>query len=201
MEHLNCLRCQDKMISMISQILSKTLQMLCSSAIWAYITTWFILITDFSVLWPTGRRPGGRGGRGVLPYISYMGMCRTLGYGFRAVLVWNRVCLLPFFAFLVWNRAWLQIYGYRFSGSDLKRGMKNHIFCYEIGSEFWEPCGTPPPKFWGVPPPLLNNHTFNWQSRKFAYLADVVTNLVVNKYSNKIPAGAEMTWVLLVHPF
>ena len=25
--------------------------------------------------------------RGVLLYISYMGLCRTLGYGFRAVLV------------------------------------------------------------------------------------------------------------------
>ena len=33
--------------------------------------------------------PGGWGvgGWGVLLYISYMGMCRTLGYGFRAVLV------------------------------------------------------------------------------------------------------------------
>ena len=33
---------------------------------------------------------------GVLPYMSYIGMCCTLGYGFRAVLVWNRVWFLPF---------------------------------------------------------------------------------------------------------
>ena len=32
----------------------------------------------------------------VLPYMSYIGMCRTLGYGFRAVLVLNRVWFLPF---------------------------------------------------------------------------------------------------------
>ena len=44
---------------------------------------------------PVGPIYPGEGG-GVLLYISYMGMCRTLGYGFRAVLVWNRVCFLPF---------------------------------------------------------------------------------------------------------
>ena len=59
-------------------------------------------------------------------------MCRTLGWGFQAVLVWNRV--------------WLQIYGYRFSWSGLKRGMKNNIIWSEIGSGFWELCGTPPTK-------------------------------------------------------
>ena len=57
------------------------------------------------------------------------------------------------FAFLVWNRVWLQIYGYRFSGSGLKRGLKNNIFWSEIGSGFWEPCGTPPPKMLGSTPP------------------------------------------------
>ena len=30
--------------------------------------------------------PGGGGG-GLLPYISYIGMCRPKGYGFRAILV------------------------------------------------------------------------------------------------------------------
>ena len=50
------------------------------------------------------------------------------------------------FAFLVWNRVWLHIYGYRYSVSGPKRGMKNHIFWSEIGSEFWETCGTPPSK-------------------------------------------------------
>ena len=29
------------------------------------------------------------GGGGVLPYISYIGMCRPKGYGFWAVLVWR----------------------------------------------------------------------------------------------------------------
>ena len=29
----------------------------------------------------------GEGGRGVLPYMSYMGMCRTLGCDFRSFLV------------------------------------------------------------------------------------------------------------------
>ena len=43
----------------------------------------------------------GPGGRGVLLYISYMGMCRPKGYCFGAVLVLNRVID---FAFLVWNR-------------------------------------------------------------------------------------------------
>ena len=87
-----------------------------------------------------GVSPPGGGGYSHILY-------RTLGYGFRAVLVWNRVWFLPFFAFLVWNRAWLHIYGYSLSGSGLKRG----IFWSEIGSGFWGPCGTPHPKFWGVP--------------------------------------------------
>ena len=56
------------------------------------------------------------------------------------------------FAFLVWNRVWLQIYGYRFSGSGLKRGMKNNIFWSEIGSGFWEPCSTPLPTIFGSTP-------------------------------------------------
>ena len=30
--------------------------------------------------------------------------------------------------------------------------MKNHIFWSEIGSGFWEPCGTPPPKMLGSTP-------------------------------------------------
>ena len=38
----------------------------------------------------------GVGVGGVLLYISYMGMCHTSGYGFRAVLVRNRVGLLHF---------------------------------------------------------------------------------------------------------
>ena len=42
--------------------------------------------------------------------------------------------------------------GYRFSGSGLKRGLKNNIFWSEIGSGFWEPCGTPLPKFLGSTP-------------------------------------------------
>ena len=34
--------------------------------------------------------PGG----GVLPYMGYIGMCGTKGYGFSAVLVINRVSII-----------------------------------------------------------------------------------------------------------
>ena len=37
--------------------------------------------------------PGG----GVLPYMGYIGMCGTKGYGFSAVLVVNRVSILADF--------------------------------------------------------------------------------------------------------
>ena len=40
---------------------------------------------------------------GVLPHVSYMGMCRPIGWGFCAVLVWRWVYTLPI---LVWNRVW-----------------------------------------------------------------------------------------------
>ena len=39
---------------------------------------------------------------------------------------------------------WVQ----EFSGPVLKRSMKNNIFWSEIGSGFWEPCGTPPYSIW-----------------------------------------------------
>ena len=42
------------------------------------------------------------GGGGVLPYIS-PGMCRPIGLGFRAILVWKRIYTLPI---LVRNRLW-----------------------------------------------------------------------------------------------
>ena len=32
-------------------------------------------------------------GEGVLPYISYIGMCYPKGYGFLAVLVWKQVLI------------------------------------------------------------------------------------------------------------
>ena len=41
-------------------------------------------------------RPGV-GGRGVLLYIAYIGMCGPKGYGFSAVLVINRVSILADF--------------------------------------------------------------------------------------------------------
>ena len=34
------------------------------------------------------------GGGGVLPYMGYIGMCGTKGYGFSAVLVINRISIL-----------------------------------------------------------------------------------------------------------
>ena len=38
---------------------------------------------------------------GVVSYMGYIGMCRAKGYGFLAVLVWNRVSISTI---LVWNR-------------------------------------------------------------------------------------------------
>ena len=32
-----------------------------------------------------GKGPGGEGMGGVLPYMGYIGMCRSEGYGFQAV--------------------------------------------------------------------------------------------------------------------
>ena len=40
-------------------------------------------------------------GWGVLPYINYIDVCRPIGLGFWAVLVWKRVYTL---SILVWNR-------------------------------------------------------------------------------------------------
>ena len=42
---------------------------------------------SFLATFATATEQVGRTPRGVVLYISYMGMCRTLGYGFRAVLV------------------------------------------------------------------------------------------------------------------
>ena len=39
----------------------------------------------------------------VLPYISYIGICHPIGYGFCVVLVWKWVYTLPI---LVWNWVW-----------------------------------------------------------------------------------------------
>ena len=38
-----------------------------------------------------------RAGRGVVPYVGYMGMCGPKGCGFSAVLVINRVSILADF--------------------------------------------------------------------------------------------------------
>ena len=51
-----------------------------------YTSSWSVLLT-----------------RGLLPYISHIGMCRPIGSRFCAVLVWKRVYTLPI---LVWNRVW-----------------------------------------------------------------------------------------------
>ena len=37
---------------------------------------------------------GPGGGGGVLPYMSYIGMCGAKGYGFSAALVINRLSVL-----------------------------------------------------------------------------------------------------------
>ena len=41
---------------------------------------------------------------GAHTYISYIGMCRPIGYGVCALLVWKQVYTLPS---LAWNRVWL----------------------------------------------------------------------------------------------
>ena len=51
-----------------------------------YTSSWSVLLT-----------------RGLLPYKSYIGMCRPTESRFCAVLVWKRVYTLPI---LVWNRVW-----------------------------------------------------------------------------------------------
>ena len=50
---------------------------------------------------------------GVVPFIGYMDMCGAKGYGFPAVLFWNRVSISTS---LVWNRVW-------FVHSSLELGM------------------------------------------------------------------------------
>jgi len=37
---------------------------------------------------------------GVLPYMGYLGMCGSKGYGFTAVLVANKVSILPDFGYV-----------------------------------------------------------------------------------------------------
>ena len=106
------------------------------------------------------------------------------------------------FAFLVWNRVWSQIYGYRFSGSGLKRGMKNNIFWSEIGSGFWEPCDTPPPKILGISPPqsrhtskpnfsntkwafVILSHPCNYETFVFIYYSAGQIFLLVHRFTQK----------------
>jgi len=43
-----------------------------------------------------GRGAGGRG-RGILPYMGYIGMCGPKGYGFSPIVVINRVSILADF--------------------------------------------------------------------------------------------------------
>ena len=71
--------------------------------------------------------------RGVLPYISYIGMCRPIGSGFWAVVVWKRVYTLPI---LVWNRVWfsrelrecMNVVSFQFQMSEKERDLKI-FFC------------------------------------------------------------------------
>ena len=43
---------------------------------------------------PPPHLEGGGGGKGILPYMGYFGMCSAKGYGFSAALVINRVSIL-----------------------------------------------------------------------------------------------------------
>ena len=75
---------------------------------------------------------------GVLPYRSCIGMCRPIGEGCWAVLVWKWVYTLPI---LVWNRVWFRgNYGayeriYRFN-SKWVRKEKNYANSKWIGILF-----------------------------------------------------------------
>ena len=57
-----------------------------------FTTRDLILIWGNIWLWPL---PSGVKPRGVLPYISQIGMCRPKGWGLGAFLVWKRVYTLP----------------------------------------------------------------------------------------------------------
>ena len=56
--------------------------------------TWLFqpfITVSFLRQWLNDPEGGGGGGGGVLPYRSYIGMCRPIASGFSAVLVWKRV--------------------------------------------------------------------------------------------------------------
>ena len=74
--------------------------------------------------------------------------------------------------------------GYRFSGSGLKRGMKNNIFWFEIGSGFWEPWGTPRPKILGST--LAGVKPRNRLSHESACSVKCSTKLWINYYTEKL---------------
>ena len=79
--------------------------------------------------------PGG----GILPYISYIVMCRPKGYGF--------------WAFLVWKRAWIL----EVTAWGLKTGLENGMFWSEIGrnrgQDLVNQAAQPNQEFPGVPSP------------------------------------------------
>ena len=56
-----------------------------------YIVVYEIIYVVVLILNPEGREVGGWG---ILPYMGYIGMCGSKGYGFSAVLVINRISIL-----------------------------------------------------------------------------------------------------------
>ena len=87
-------------------------QMLPDMCLWFVKTVVVIIKSTVVLLYPLHKRKviasrGGGGGEGeggeVLFYIGYIGICGAKGYGFLAVLVWNRVSISTI---LVWNRVW-----------------------------------------------------------------------------------------------
>ena len=93
-ETLNSKSIWTHLLDFIRQIWNKISKSNWTPMLWVYASKLMICAN-----WRTRSncvRPEPGGGGGVLLYISYIGMCRTLGYGFRAVLGWNRVWFLPF---------------------------------------------------------------------------------------------------------
>ena len=102
--------------------------------------------------------------RGVLPYISYTGMCRWRGYGFQAIWSDKRDCFQA-----IWSgkgygfQAIRSSIGPRLKGSLTKDWNQEQLRIFSLVEDhkIWsskeldyrKPSSTPPPKLYGSTPP------------------------------------------------
>ena len=94
-----------------------------------------------------------------------------------------------FFFFFIQDALWN---GIQLSGSGLKRGMKNHIFLSGIGSGFWEPCGTPPPKMLrSNPPSVLSQRAAQYVFKLVRYLFCHLSSTEQNKTKQRTSQNRE----------